>query len=125
MTTPTIVHRSAAEGFSAKADNYVRGRPDYPDAIVGWLQDRLHLGPDKTVVDLGAGTGKFTAVLVKTGARVIAVEPIKEMREDRTYSCDGRDAGRHRDCNPIARPQRGHGDLRAILPLVRNESGFG
>lgn len=80
MTTPTIVHRSAAEGFSAKADNYMRGRPDYPDAIVGWLQDRLHLDPDKTVVDLGAGTGKFTAVLVKTGARVIAVEPIKEMR---------------------------------------------
>jgi SAM-dependent methyltransferase len=80
MNTTIALHRSAAEGFSAKADNYVRGRPDYPEAIVGWLRDRLHLGADKTVVDLGAGTGKFTAYLVKTGARVIAVEPVKEMR---------------------------------------------
>lgn len=80
MNNMTAVHRSAAEGFSAKADSYARGRPDYPDAIVGWLQDRLHLGAHKTVVDLGAGTGKFTAYLVKTGAQVIAVEPVKEMR---------------------------------------------
>ncbi len=80
MNTTIAVHRSAAEGFSAKADNYVRGRPDYPEAIVGWLRDRLHLGADKAVVDLGAGTGKFTAYLVKTGARVIAVEPVREMR---------------------------------------------
>lgn len=80
MNNMTAVHRSAAEGFSAKADSYARGRPDYPDAIVGWLQDQLHLGANKTVVDLGAGTGKFTAYLVRTGAQVIAVEPVKEMR---------------------------------------------
>ena len=80
MNSTTAIHRSAAEGFSAKADSYVRGRPDYPDAIVGWLHDRLHLGPGKTVVDLGAGTGKFTAYLIKTGARVIAIEPVREMR---------------------------------------------
>jgi SAM-dependent methyltransferase len=80
MNSTTAIHRAAAEGFSAKADSYVRGRPDYPDAIVGWLQTRLGLGLDKIVVDLGAGTGKFTAYLITTGARVIAVEPVKEMR---------------------------------------------
>ncbi|MBN8961697.1 MAG: methyltransferase domain-containing protein [Rhizobiales bacterium] len=74
------IHRSAAQGFSAKADVYARGRPDYPDAIVDWLRDRLGLRDGRTVIDLGAGTGKFTAYLLKTGAQVIAVEPVREMR---------------------------------------------
>lgn len=75
------IHRSASRGFAAKADSYVRGRPDYPDAIMDWLRDRLGLHAGRTVIDLGAGTGKFTAYLSKTGAHVIAVEPVKEMRE--------------------------------------------
>jgi len=74
------IHRSAAQGFSAKADIYARGRPDYPDVIVDWLRDRLGLDDGRSVIDLGAGTGKFTAYLLKTGAQVIAVEPVREMR---------------------------------------------
>lgn len=76
----TSIHRSAAEGYAAQADLYVRGRPDYPDAVSGWLRDRLGLGAGKTAVDLGAGTGKFAAYLAATGAKVIAVEPVAEMR---------------------------------------------
>jgi SAM-dependent methyltransferase len=39
-----------------------------------------HVGPGRVVVDLAAGTGKLTRRLVPTGARVIAVEPLAEMR---------------------------------------------
>lgn len=81
MRETSIVHPAAAEGFAANASGYARGRPDYPDAIVGWLRDALGLRAGRRVVDVGAGTGLFTARLVETGADVVAVEPVDAMRE--------------------------------------------
>ncbi|TDV38249.1 methyltransferase family protein [Paraburkholderia caballeronis] len=75
------VHRAAAEGYTTTADNYVRGRPDYPPEVAAWLCGTLGLQPGRTVVDLGAGTGKFTRRLVDTGAHVIAAEPVAAMRD--------------------------------------------
>ncbi|BBU29305.1 hypothetical protein BTHE68_30390 [Burkholderia sp. THE68] len=84
MTQPandeSAVHRAAAQGYTANADSYVRGRPDYPPQLAGWLTDTLGLKSGASVVDLGAGTGKFTPRLVQTGARVIAIEPVDSMR---------------------------------------------
>ena len=74
------IHPSAAQGFAAAAQTYTRGRPSYPAELRGWLTGALDLGPGRTCVDLGAGTGKFTRMLVDTGAEVIAVEPVAEMR---------------------------------------------
>jgi SAM-dependent methyltransferase len=74
------VHPRAAVGFGRAADAYERARPDYPPAALDWLQGRLALGPGRTVVDLAAGTGKLTRLLLPTGARVVAVEPVAEMR---------------------------------------------
>ena len=75
------IHPTAAAGFAQAADDYARGRPDYPPAIVDWLRDELRLRPGAEVVDLAAGTGKFTARLIETGARVLAVEPVAAMRD--------------------------------------------
>ena len=70
----------ATRGFGRAADAYERGRPDYPAAAIEWLVRKLDLRKGRTVVDLGAGTGKLTRMLVPSGAGVIAVEPIAEMR---------------------------------------------
>jgi len=70
----------ATRGFGRAADAYERGRPDYPADAIALLVDRLGLRPGRTVVDLAAGTGKLTRLLVPTGADVIALEPIAEMR---------------------------------------------
>ena len=74
------VHPAALCGFSEGAGAYARGRPDYPRELLGWLRDSLRLGPGKTAVDLGAGTGKFTLLLHESGAQVIAIEPVEAMR---------------------------------------------
>src|ERR1044072_2559616 len=81
MASMSDVHPTAAAGFSRDADTYVRGRPDFPPAALTWLRDELGLKPGKSVIDLGAGTGKFTRRLLETGAAVVAVEPVAAMRE--------------------------------------------
>ena len=77
---PNGIHGTAARGFTHAAESYERGRPDYPAEAVDWLVAGLSLGPGKVVVEAGAGTGKFTRLLVPAGARIIAVEPVAEMR---------------------------------------------
>jgi SAM-dependent methyltransferase len=78
----TEIHRAAATGFEGAAARYGAGRPDYPAELEAWLTDRLGLGAGATVVDLGAGTGKFEPRLLATGATVIAVEPVAAMRAE-------------------------------------------
>ena len=75
------IHRSASRGFAACADAYERGRPEYSLEAFDWLVRQLEIGPGARVLDLAAGTGKLTRQLAPTGAKVVAVEPVPEMRE--------------------------------------------
>ena len=72
----------AARGFGSAADVYERSRPGYATEAVVWICARLGIVPGRTVLDLAAGTGKLTRDLVPTGAAVIAVEPLDEMRAE-------------------------------------------
>ncbi|MBY5163668.1 class I SAM-dependent methyltransferase [Salsipaludibacter albus] len=65
------------QAFGQAVDVYDRTRPTYPDDAVAWCLD----DPTEplTVADLGAGTGKLTAVLLAAGHRVVAVEPDESM----------------------------------------------
>jgi ubiquinone/menaquinone biosynthesis C-methylase UbiE len=65
-----------ARSFDRVAAEYERVRPDYPEALL----DLLPLGADSSVLDLGAGTGKLTRLLVGRYAHVTAVEPLENMR---------------------------------------------
>ncbi|NWA85312.1 class I SAM-dependent methyltransferase [Pseudomonas sp. D2002] len=75
----TGVHTSAQQGFSTQAVTYAQGRPDYPRQLTGWLTEALHIDAQSTVIDLGAGTGKFTRLLSTLAPALIAVEPVQAM----------------------------------------------
>jgi SAM-dependent methyltransferase len=61
--------------FGEAAGDYAQGRPDYPADAVRWM---LGDAP-KTVLDLGAGTGKLTVQVAAQGHRVVAVDPDASM----------------------------------------------
>jgi SAM-dependent methyltransferase len=67
--------RKHALSFGGVADAYDRARPSYPVEAARWLTGDGKL----TVLELGAGTGKLTEVLVAAGHRVIATDPSPEM----------------------------------------------
>jgi SAM-dependent methyltransferase len=66
-----------ATSFGGAAGAYTRHRPDYPEAAVRWAL--APAGPASRILDLGAGTGKLTAMLADLGADVTAVEPDQDM----------------------------------------------
>ena len=75
------LHDYVARGFGTSTDLYERVRPEYPPEAIATVVRELRIGPGTVVVDVGAGTGKLTRALVPTGATLIAVEPLAQMRE--------------------------------------------
>lgn len=73
------IHQTAQQGFSHAAKLYQHARPNYPEAVVNWLKQDLALDAQSSVIDLGAGTGKFLPYLKQVTSAIYAVEPIREM----------------------------------------------
>jgi SAM-dependent methyltransferase len=65
--------------FGAAASAYAEHRPAYAEAAVRWALEPVWARRPLRVVDLGAGTGKLTAILMRVGADVTAVEPDPKM----------------------------------------------
>ncbi|KAJ4061250.1 hypothetical protein NW756_001000 [Fusarium oxysporum] len=82
MASQTI-HDIATKGFD-DALSYDAHRPSYPPAAVASLLGHLGLEGQsgRHILDLAAGTGKFTELLSARpeGYEIIAVEPLDSMR---------------------------------------------
>jgi SAM-dependent methyltransferase len=61
--------------FEPAVDEYDAGRPSYPPGVF----DALGRLDGLRVLDIGAGTGIATRALLASGARVIAIDPGREM----------------------------------------------
>lgn len=68
------------EKFTGKAEIYSKYRPGYPKKYIDYLISYNNLTSEKTVADIGSGTGIFTRELLQKNLKVIAVEPNEDMR---------------------------------------------
>lgn len=71
----TTTRREMGRAFERGGEHYAQVRPSYPAESATWCV------PDgaRSAVDVGAGTGKYTALLVGLGLEVTAVEPSADM----------------------------------------------
>jgi SAM-dependent methyltransferase len=65
--------------FGRVAELYDRARPSYPAASIDAVMRHGALAAGTDVVEIGAGTGKATALLAARGLNVLGVEPSPEM----------------------------------------------
>lgn len=75
--------RELGQSFQDGGEHYDRVRPGYPDDSVDWL---LPAGAE-AAADLGAGTGKFTRLLIDRGLHVAAVDPSADMLAQLRKAC--------------------------------------
>ncbi|MCJ1351557.1 MAG: hypothetical protein MMC33_001541 [Icmadophila ericetorum] len=82
---PSSIPHQAQTGF-ANASTYDTHRPSYPPSAVTALLTAMHLTSQNgaRVIDLAAGTGKFTELLAKReeGFEILAIEPHEGMRKE-------------------------------------------
>ena len=85
------IHEKAALGFSSSVDAYERGRPGYSETALSFVRKTILNAATEIdappparkprVLDLAAGTGKFTSLIFDPMSwDLSAVEPIDEMR---------------------------------------------
>lgn len=95
--TSAVVHSTAVKGFTAEgAALYNAGRPTYPkeslDRTIEVLYSRFPDREKSTILELGAGTGKFASTFLdysKTAAVAEAYPAILKMRYVATEPSDG------------------------------------
>jgi SAM-dependent methyltransferase len=69
-----------AQRFTPTVADYVRYRPDYPDALVRWAARLCAWAPSARLADLGCGTGLSTRRFARHGFDMVGVEPNAAMR---------------------------------------------
>jgi len=69
-----------ARSFGSVAQTYNRARASYPQRAVEWVLEPVRVSAGTRVLDLGAGTGRVSSVLLGLGVEVVAVEPDDAMR---------------------------------------------
>lgn len=70
----------ATRGFERSTRAYDRGRPEYLPQAAEEILDRTLVHSSSRVLELGAGTGKFTRLLANRTSHVVASDPSPAMR---------------------------------------------
>ncbi|EGC29989.1 hypothetical protein DICPUDRAFT_42108 [Dictyostelium purpureum] len=64
------------------AFKYSNARPSYPIEAIKFIENELNLSKDSVIIDLAAGTGKFSSLIAQAGYKnITCVEPSGEFRD--------------------------------------------
>lgn len=66
--------------FTDRAENYLKGRPEYPAEFIEYLYNELGISKNDSIADIGSGTGKMSKLFLEKGNKVFCVEPNIDMR---------------------------------------------
>ena len=69
------IRQARAQTFDRIAAGYEAARPSYPVELIADLMEFGRLGTGSRVAEIGAGSGKATALLVAQGMQVTCIEP--------------------------------------------------
>ena len=72
--------KDSTQRFSDRVADYKQYRPSYPPEVITTLVQQAGLSADKTIADIGSGTGILTRQLLNTGCKIMAIEPNAAMR---------------------------------------------
>ena len=75
------MRQNTTELFSEKSDDYAKYRPGYPIETLEKIVSSLDHFDQILAADVGAGTGISSRLLAEHGAKVLAIEPNRAMRE--------------------------------------------
>lgn len=67
--------------FDEMAAEYARSRPPYPDIVFETLEQAGVIGPDRRVLEIGAGAGLATVPIIERGSEVVGLEPGRRLAE--------------------------------------------
>lgn len=83
------VARERRLAFGDVAELYDRARPSYPAALVDDVLEFARARAGDLALEVGAGTGKATALFAQRGLKILALEPSSEMAAVARRNCAG------------------------------------
>src|SRR3989304_8146713 len=81
--------RDPTQRFTDRAENYRKYRPDYPEALYGYLGGHAGLASGDAIADIGSGTGLLNLLFLSQGHDVYGIKPNAAMRQAAEVTLDG------------------------------------
>src|SRR5437879_13173838 len=73
-----IMSEDFTHRFTGRASDYSMHRPEYPRQILDILKTECGFDQNKTVADIGSGTGLLSRLFLQNGKKVFCFEPNDE-----------------------------------------------
>ena len=79
MNDPVINWKKDARSFDTVAKLYDANRPSYPELLIEYILSTTNIPQNGSILEIGSGTGKATALFAQRGYSILCIEPGKHL----------------------------------------------